>query len=483
MPPPRNASTYNARPPTREREELAKRCLERSKNALLEFQKKSAALGVAVAPMTAPDGTTVAYEHFDGVRVAPPVENAVIKLVEENAPSMTAPKPRLPLSPKNTTTTSSWKTGFLEPKKTDARGRFVAPPPAPPSAKKISWKAPPPTSPSKDVAAMPTPTLVGALEADLGARLGTTPQPEPAARAAPAFSPMPVAAPAAAPVPQVSQAVSTKTATPRGHRVVTMSSGSVSKAPPPPEPEPAPPVVEPEPAPEPAAPVSEPAPPSEESAAKPEAEEEDLQAFLRRGRRLIAGSASAAAEREALREQAAAAAAERAALSARLAAVEASAAAPEPVAAPAPAARTAAELLAEAMATIANDETLASEPKVLRAATKAAKVLTGAPETPPPPAPQPAPAKPAKTPWVPPPARSRSRSPPRARSPRPRTVPAPPLPVPSSSPPVPRGRVADDTWRRTAAAWRKRLAAIEATHKRLRAGPFPEMRERPFVAS
>ena len=61
------------------------------------------------------------------------------------------------------------------------------------------------------------------------------------------------------------------------------------------------------------------------------------------------------------------------------------------------------------MATIANDETLASEPKVLRAATKAAKVLTGAPETPPPPAPQPAPAKPAKTPWVPPPARSRSR--------------------------------------------------------------------------
>ena len=74
MPPPRNASTYNARPPTREREELAKRCLERSKNALLEFQKKSAALGVAVAPMTAPDGTTVAYDHFDGVRVAPPMQ-------------------------------------------------------------------------------------------------------------------------------------------------------------------------------------------------------------------------------------------------------------------------------------------------------------------------------------------------------------------------------------------------------------------------
>ena len=94
MPPPRNASTYNARPPTREREELAKRCLERSKNALLEFQKKSAALGVAVAPMTAPDGTTVAYDHFDGVRVAPPVENAVIKLVEENAPAQCpAPKP------------------------------------------------------------------------------------------------------------------------------------------------------------------------------------------------------------------------------------------------------------------------------------------------------------------------------------------------------------------------------------------------------
>ena len=446
MPPPRNASTYNARPPTREREELAKRCLERSKNALLEFQKKSAALGVAVAPMTAPDGTTVAYEHFDGVRVAPPVENAVIKLVEEDAPAMPAPKPRLPLSPKNTATSSSWKTGFLESKKTDARGRFVAPPPAPPRST-VTWKAPPPKSPSKDVAALPTPA-----------------EPEPAARAAPAFSPMPVAPPAA-PVVE-------------------------------PEPEPASeppvaPVVEPEPepvVPAPEAPDATPAPAalapsSDASAAKPEAEEEeDLQAFLRRGRRLIAGSASAAAEREALREQAAAAAAERAALSARLAAVEASAAA-EPVAAPAPAARTAAELLAEAMATIANDETLASEPKVLRAATKAAKVLTGAPETPPPPAPQPAPAKPAKTPWVPPPARSRSRSPPRPRSPRPRTVPAPPLPVPSSSPPVPRGRTADDTWRRTAAAWRKRLAAIEATHARLRAGPFPEMRERPFVAS
>ena len=99
MPPPRNASTYNARPPTREREELAKRCLERSKNALLEFQKKSAALGVAVAPMTAPDGTAVAYDHFDGVRVAPPVENAVIKLVENapapEAPPATKPQPAL----------------------------------------------------------------------------------------------------------------------------------------------------------------------------------------------------------------------------------------------------------------------------------------------------------------------------------------------------------------------------------------------------
>ena len=466
MPPPRNASTYNARPPTREREELAKRCLERSKNALLEFQKKSAALGVAVAPMTAPDGTTVAYDHFDGVRVAPPVENAVIKLVEETAPAMPAPKPRLPLSPKNTTvtTSSSWKTGFLEPKKTDARGRFVAPPPAPPRST-VTWKAPPPKSPSTDVAALPPPA-----------------QPEPAVRAAPAFSPMPVAVPAAPVVEPEPEPASEPPVAP-------VAEPEPEPAVPAPEaPDTAPvspaPVVEPEPDPEPAVPVPEPAPPSDAGATKPGAEEEeDLQAFLRRGRRLIAGSASAAAEREALREQAAAAAAERAALSARLAAVEASAAAPEPVAAPAPAARTAAELLAEAMATIANDETLASEPKVLRAATKAAKVLTGAPETPPPPAPQPAPAKPAKTPWVPPPARSRSRSPPRARSPRPRTVPAPPLPVPSSSPPVPRGRVADDTWRRTAAAWRKRLAAIEATHARLRAGSFPEMRERPFAAS
>ena len=29
----------------------------------------------------------------------------------------------------------------------------------------------------------------------------------------------------------------------------------------------------------------------------------------------------------------------------------------------------------------------------------------------------------------------------------------------------------------------KKLAAIEAAHARLRGGPFPEMRERPFVAS
>ena len=56
-------------------------------------------------------------------------------------------------------------------------------------------------------------------------------------------------------------------------------------------------------------------------------------------------------------------------------------------------------------------------------------------------------------------------------------------PRPVHSPPAPRGRVADDAWRRTAAAWRKRLASIEATHARLRGGPFPEMRERPFVAS
>merc|ERR1719181_2751264 len=40
------------------------------------------------------------------------------------------------------------------------------------------------------------------------------------------------------PVPQVSRANSTKTATPQGHRVVTMSSGEMARAPPPPEPEP-----------------------------------------------------------------------------------------------------------------------------------------------------------------------------------------------------------------------------------------------------
>ena len=43
----------------------------------------------------------------------------------------------------------------------------------------------------------------------------------------------------------MSRANSTKTATPQGHRVVTMSSGSVSKAPPPAEPAPPPPAVEP----------------------------------------------------------------------------------------------------------------------------------------------------------------------------------------------------------------------------------------------
>jgi hypothetical protein len=43
----------------------------------------------------------------------------------------------------------------------------------------------------------------------------------------------------------VSRAASTKTATPQGHRVVTMSSGSVSRAPPPAEPAPPPPAVEP----------------------------------------------------------------------------------------------------------------------------------------------------------------------------------------------------------------------------------------------
>ena len=49
----------------------------------------------------------------------------------------------------------------------------------------------------------------------------------------------------AAPPPLVSRAASTETATPQGHRVVTMSSGSVSKAPPPAEPAAPPPAVEP----------------------------------------------------------------------------------------------------------------------------------------------------------------------------------------------------------------------------------------------
>ena len=49
----------------------------------------------------------------------------------------------------------------------------------------------------------------------------------------------------APPPPLVSRANSTKTATPQGHRVVTMSSGSNSAAPPPAEPAPPPPAIEP----------------------------------------------------------------------------------------------------------------------------------------------------------------------------------------------------------------------------------------------
>merc|ERR1719181_1740330 len=45
------------------------------------------------------------------------------------------------------------------------------------------------------------------------------------------------------PVPQVSRANSTKTATPQGHRVVTMSSGEMARAPPPPEVPPPPPTT------------------------------------------------------------------------------------------------------------------------------------------------------------------------------------------------------------------------------------------------
>jgi len=58
-----------------------------------------------------------------------------------------------------------------------------------------------------------------------------------------AIRPIPDAVDAAP--PPVSRAASTKTATPQGHRVVTMSSGSVSRAPPPAEPAPPPPAIEP----------------------------------------------------------------------------------------------------------------------------------------------------------------------------------------------------------------------------------------------
>ena len=75
----------------------------------------------------------------------------------------------------------------------------------------------------------------------------------------------------------------------------------------------------------------------------------------------------------------------------------------------------------------------------------------------------------------------RSRSPPRARSPRPRTVPAPPLPravlfAAGAARPRRRRRVAPDRGGVAPAA-----AAIEATHARLRAGPFPEMQGGPLL--
>ena len=75
------------------------------------------------------------------------------------------------------------------------------------------------------------------------------------------------------PPPLVSRAASTKTATPQGHRVVTMSSGSVSAAPPPAEPAPVPP-----PSPEPAAPARtvEPYRPKSTGAAMLDAIEADI---------------------------------------------------------------------------------------------------------------------------------------------------------------------------------------------------------------
>ena len=94
-----------------------------------------------------------------------------------------------------------------------------------PVTRRRSWDALPPKAQTAPKAATPVRVAKLTTELDaLSARLPARPaahKPAPAARKV-----------------QVSRANSTKTATPQGHRVVTMSSGEMARAPPPPEPEP-----------------------------------------------------------------------------------------------------------------------------------------------------------------------------------------------------------------------------------------------------
>ena len=91
-----------------------------------------------------------------------------------------------------------------------------------PVTRRRSWDALPPKAAQPD-----TPVRVAKLTTELDALSARLPARPAAHKPAPAARKV-----------QVSRANSTKTATPQGHRVVTMSSGEMARAPPPPEPEP-----------------------------------------------------------------------------------------------------------------------------------------------------------------------------------------------------------------------------------------------------
>jgi hypothetical protein len=93
-----------------------------------------------------------------------------------------------------------------------------------PVTRRRSWDALPPKAAQPD-----TPVRVAKLATELDALSARLPARPAAHKPAPAKRTAPL---------QVSRANSTKTATPQGHRVVTMSSGEMARAPPPPEPEP-----------------------------------------------------------------------------------------------------------------------------------------------------------------------------------------------------------------------------------------------------